>query len=1519
MMAQSFIDNRIRPFLDRMERLCGVSFTVETASALRSPSGGAEMCSSVLDIRMTDDRIPELPLMGDSGEGMHSWTLRWILPVPLPESDAPEGDERNLFSLPDGHAYRTPLLLVRPGSGTTDAPEDKPGLAFDASDSHVVSSWWLYCTKCWKRFADSVNRRASEPIQIDQIIRLEAGLNAPWTDSRARGQLYAEPLGDDSNPLLAIECERKIEINWRGEHGGETFRRPHETHRRRICPFQTPESKRIGLSLHLAADAAWNSDSLSIDRGRQTLSIACGMIPYPNHTDGPRLLMGGKNLKQAETGIAAPEPPRVPGAIEGNVMQEIPALVDGNHHDEAWRFSPYLGRNLMVAIMPYEGFTYEDGLVVRSSAAEAFRIPEYRFRLRKIFREICIPLSGGYVPDEASVRRILADRFSGVRGKIYGFSTPLPSLAPLARQTERGFKDLDCGVYPFFLEGKLADIEAGMTLGRPKGEDSGRYLPIDLEMTLHFVADLPLGFGDKMTGRHGNKGVITRILEDREAPVAIIDGKEVPVDLMISPCSVIGRKNLGQVLEMVHGLLLTRTKSPGSFKVPSNRLLTSEEFEGLFPLLKEMGSDNSGLFEVRLADGRSVRAFVGPQYFARLHHHALRKLQARGAYGPDSPLSGLPERGGARTAQRMGEMEHWSVAGYPVNSGALPLGEKLLFGLRKSRSGKEESVSSSGTESLRTFVPDVLRCLGMSVSTTRDERGESLSISRPDDPGIDATAERECAAWALRIPADEKSGPGVRLVCRQLPSSRTPGEVARTALGGADIPLPFRADGALCVVPSIREQLGNEGFSALRRLTDSLAFCDTKLENGESVSEGAREKLKNDLKRYRELLSSLLFGKEGVLRKDMMGRRFSSSGRAVITPVPSLRPDEVLLPWVMAREILSGAPDVKGRLNLKHRSADCETLRQAFEDFSVWVLLIRQPSLHRHSVQAFRARLWDRPVIGIPPLVTPGFNADFDGDTMAVFLPPEPYAKDLQAFSILENPGLVGTGEIAFQSGLDLALGWHSMAPDRRKAWIDRLKPEDRTPEKTEKLKGYLPRLIRELADISSDARGEILRDLQMDLCAASTGAASIPPLDFERLASLGLSDTPVPASPEEETKAKQNADKRIDSALRRFGRSDISVLVTSGAKGDPDGLRTMTGFLGHQKVYSIDRFGENIWNDDTWIKGNLWRGLTDDELFRFSSVCRDAMTSKKLSVAEAGYLTRLLAEGLFETAVTQEDCGATKGLSVSFADGRLFIRANGEAIPFPSSNNTAADLERLAWGRVPTGLNTPLSMSDLQTVLSFWNAGSARPENVQNSPLIDHLVRNSGVLQLRSPLFCTAEAPGLCRLCCGADISGKPYDRRTLLPIGTHVRVNAAQAIGERGTQLAMKRFHSVDSGTAPIDRLKSVLLKHSELSGSEALHMRLRELLTEVLCDSEKEPGRALKELPQQFIHYEIALRDARGLRQAALARGSGDILARLAYEQGLSVLGKIAPSESRTDTFTSFKSSLLWNEPREGRGDR
>ena len=91
MMAQSFIDNRIRPFLDRMERLCGVFFTVETASALRSPSRIAEKRSSVLEIRMTNDRIPEIPLGGRPSEAVHSWTVRWILPVPLPESDAQIG------------------------------------------------------------------------------------------------------------------------------------------------------------------------------------------------------------------------------------------------------------------------------------------------------------------------------------------------------------------------------------------------------------------------------------------------------------------------------------------------------------------------------------------------------------------------------------------------------------------------------------------------------------------------------------------------------------------------------------------------------------------------------------------------------------------------------------------------------------------------------------------------------------------------------------------------------------------------------------------------------------------------------------------------------------------------------------------------------------------------------------------------------------------------------------------------------------------------------------------------------------------------------------------------------------------------------------------------------------------------------------------------------------------------------------------------------------------------------------
>ena len=165
--------------------------------------------------------------------------------------------------------------------------------------------------------------------------------------------------------------------------------------------------------------------------------------------------------------------------------------------------------------------------------------------------------------------------------------------------------------------------------------------------------------------------------------------------------------------------------------------------------------------------------------------------------------------------------------------------------------------------------------------------------------------------------------------------------------------------------------------------------------------------------------------------------------------------------------------------------------------------MIRQPSLHRHSVQAFRVKCWEFPVIGLPPFVTPGFNADFDGDTMAVFIPPYEDAKNLSRYSILNNPGLTGSGKIAFADSLDLALGFWSM--------------------EREKLSGRLADILK---NTPRDNLRETLRKLQADIAENSSGAATLTPIEFERL-------------------SRDMTDNNF-----AFG---LNVLIDSGAKGSKD------------------------------------------------------------------------------------------------------------------------------------------------------------------------------------------------------------------------------------------------------------------------------------------------------------------------------------------------------------------------------
>jgi len=390
-------------------------------------------------------------------------------------------------------------------------------------------------------------------------------------------------------------------------------------------------------------------------------------------------------------------------------------------------------------------------------------------------------------------------------------------------------------------------------------------------------------------------------------------------------------------------------------------------------------------------------------------------------------------------------------------------------------------------------------------------------------------------------------------------------------------------------------------------------------------------------------------------------------------------------------------PKVRSRVNdpLCREWSDGEAKRcdrKLREEYELWAFLVRQPSLHRHSLQAFRIRCWNEPVIGLPPFVTAGFNADFDGDTMAVFLP-HPSSGSLEKFSLPNDPGLVGTGAPALASGLDLALGWWNLDEADRDKWLAQAGLDDPTGQRPKKLEDFLPVLLRHIASRSFPERSSLLGRLQHAVCGASTGAATLSPLEFERL-SAHL-DKLFPCKKEEEEK---DADSAIAAFLREHPDLGLARMVASGAKGKVRDVRHMTWAIGE-----IDKFEEAP--KKPYIRGNFWRGLTEDEMFLYSYPSRDSMAQKKLAVAEAGYLSRQFAEGLFELQVQSEDCGTAKGLEVGYSrmekKERLTLSLDGETFTLPTLGKLEKDLDRVAWGRTLAGEPArSLSEDDLKAIL---------------------------------------------------------------------------------------------------------------------------------------------------------------------------------------------------------------------------
>ena len=465
---------------------------------------------------------------------------------------------------------------------------------------------------------------------------------------------------------------------------------------------------------------------------RQAFSIATNMIPFLNHDDANRALMGSNMQKQATPCLVA-DAPLVATGIEGKAVEDTGRLVisdtdgtveevDAKHitvKDSKGKEKRYslvsfsrtnnftafhqrpivdvgqkvkkgtvmadttssdngqlaLGQNILVAFMSWSGSNYEDAIIVserlvKKNTFSSIHIEEFVINVRdtKLGPEVTtcdIPNVGeGKLKNlgEDGIIRIGAEVRPGdiLVGKITpkGETQLTPEerlLRSLFGEKARDVKDTSKRME----NGKRGRIINVQVFSRERGDklESGiiKRIHIEIAQVRH------ISVGDKLAGRHGNKGVISRILPEEDMPY-MVDG--TPVDIILTPLGVPSRMNLGQILELHLGLAANTLGYQAI--VPAFAGATDKEIK---EELVKAGFSADG--KMKLFDGRTGEAFeqniaVGYMYILKLHHMVEDKIHMR-SIGPYSlitqqPLGGRAQGGG----QRFGEMEVWALLGHGV-------------------------------------------------------------------------------------------------------------------------------------------------------------------------------------------------------------------------------------------------------------------------------------------------------------------------------------------------------------------------------------------------------------------------------------------------------------------------------------------------------------------------------------------------------------------------------------------------------------------------------------------------------------------------------------------------------------------------------------------------------------------------------------------------------------------------------------------------------------------------------------
>ncbi len=637
-------------------------------------------------------------------------------------------------------------------------------------------------------------------------------------------------------------------------------------------------------------------------------------------------------------------------------------------------------------------------------------------------------------------------------------------------------------------------------------------------------------------------------------------------------------------------------------------------------------------------------------------------------------------------------------------------------------------------------------------------------------------------------------------------------------------------------------------------------------------------------------LSDMLKGKQGRFRQNLLGKRVDYSGRSVIVVGPELKMYQCGLPKEMALELFK--PFVMKDLVEKQIANNIKSARKMVERTrtEVWdsletvikghpVLLNRAPTLHRLGIQAFEPVLVEGRALKLHPLVCTAYNADFDGDQMAVHVPLSEEAqrearKLMLASQNLLKPsdgkpvtvptqdmvlgsyyltmiseGDMGQGKV-FANEDEAVMAYHSKvvtlhAPIKVRRYIEiegelRYKVVETTVGRilfNEPIPQDLGYVNRHDPDMAFDLEIDFLVNKKqlgiiIDRCIHKHGTAVTAEM-LDRIKSLGfkystlsgltvaVSDAVIPpkkkeliAQADEEigkiTKQynrglisnKERLDKirfvwedttdKVSDALEENldSRNPIFMMANSGARGSMQQIRQLAGMRG----LIANTSGDVI---EIPIRSNYREGLDILEYFIASRGARKGLADTALRTAESGYLTRRLVDVSQDVIIREDDCGSTEGIEVRdiLGDGRAVIEPLSERLV---GRYPVEDVLHPETGKVLVTKDTMMDEDDAKAIL---DAGITR-------------------VRIRSVLACKAEH-GCCAKCYGANLAnGMPVG------IGEAVGIIAAQSIGEPGTQLTMRTFHT--GGVASAEDITQGLPHVEELF--EARKPKALAIMTEI-----------------------------------------------------------------------------------------